>query len=124
MSLSRQVTVRMPRPESPTGSAQWPPPSTGAPEPQARLTWSPLAARPLPSRASVQAAPASGHGRHRARGSLALRVATFVIGLACLGAAFGAGWALGEQWAPDRGASMAVQWQSMVDEVRDWALGM
>jgi hypothetical protein len=51
-------------------------------------------------------------------------VAGFVIGLACLGAAFYGGWLLGERWAPDHGASIATQWNSTVNDLRDWALGM
>jgi len=132
VSLSRQVTVRMPRPDSaPSGTGDWVGYRDAAAPPEPRLTWSPLAGRPLPSPSSVRAGgyadvpeQPTGHGRHRVRRSPGLRVAGFVLGLACLGAAFGGGWALGEQWAPDHGASIASQWQATVEGLRDWALGM
>gem|GEM_PF-4311704 len=133
MSLSRRVTVRMPRPGTADGSGtdtvapEWAWAHEPRPEVEPRLTWSPLAARPLPSPATMQAPaaePVRGHGRHRTRRSPGLRVAGFVLGLACLGAAFGGGWLLGEKWAPDHGASIATQWQSTVDGLRDWAMGL
>jgi len=133
VSLSRQVTVRMPRPGGPAGPSDWSAQPEAPAALPARINWSPLASRPLHSPAPLPPVDRSwqggqggqdGHGRHRVRRSPGMRVAGFVLGIACLGAAFGGGWLLGERWAPDQGASLAVQWQSAVEGLRDWALGL